>query len=205
MGSRRRAASGSSDVNGVSTAMFILRGLLDRVLLVCAVIAGGLVPGFIVQYRQRLGGRLDQAQLDLAPWQKLADQFYQGDLGRLIQYHLDSSDVKFRAEGAVIRSLVASVQRLQGAVAELRGNLFHQVAYLLRHADPDLARATFSDWVPTFALSTEGVLFALLFAIAIWSVFHALWWLLARAVRSLRGHAPPVDRRRLATRYGRGG
>jgi len=139
--------------------VFLLRGLLDRVLLVCTVVAGGLVPGFIAQYRQRLGGRLDQARLDLAPWQHLADQFYQGDLGKLIQYHLDSSDPKFSAEGAVIRSLVSTVQNLQGAVDAMHGSLFQQSAYLLLHADPALARATWADWVPTFALSAEGLLF----------------------------------------------
>jgi hypothetical protein len=143
------------------------------------VVAGGLVPGFITQYRQRLGGRLDQARLDLAPWQKLADQFHHGDLGSLIQYHLASSDPKFRAEGAVIRSLVDSVHQLQSAVDALHGNLFQQAAYLALHADPGLARATYSDWVPTFALSGEGLLFALLVALGVWLLFHLVWRLLA--------------------------
>jgi len=158
--------------------MFILRGLLDRVLLVCAVVAGGLVPGFIAQYRQRLGGRLDQARLDLEPWQKLADQFYHGNIEQLIQYHLASSDPKFYAEGSVIRALVASVQQLQSAVDALHGNLYQQVAYLALHADAGVTRATLADWVPTFALSGDGVVFALIFAVAVWLVFHALWWLL---------------------------
>src|SRR5215469_11999703 len=57
-------------------AMSLIRGFIDRLLLVCAIVAGGLVPGFIAQYRQRLGGRLDQAQIDLAPWQKIADQYF---------------------------------------------------------------------------------------------------------------------------------
>jgi hypothetical protein len=159
--------------------MLYLRGLLDRVLLVCAVVAGGLVPGFIAQYRQRLGGRLDQAQLDLAPWQRLAEQYYQGDIERLIRYHLESSDPKFHAEGAVIRSLVATVQQLQQAVDGLQGSLFHQAEYLALHADPGLARATLHDWVPTFALTSDGVVFALVFAVVLWLAFHALWRLLA--------------------------
>ena len=92
--------------------MPLLKGLLDRLFLVCAVVAGGLVPGFIAQYRQRLGGRLDQARLDLEPWQRLAQQYYQGDIEQLIRYHLDSSDPKFHAEGAIIRSLVSTVQQL---------------------------------------------------------------------------------------------
>lgn len=167
--------------------MFVLRGLLDRVLLVCAVVAGGLVPGFIAQYRQRLGGRLDQAQLDLAPWQHLADQFYQGDLGKLIQYHLSSTDPKFFAEGAVIRSLVETVQNLKAAVEAMHGSLLHQVAYLAGHADAGLTRATWNDWVPTFALSGEGLLFALAFAAALWLVFQFTWWLFALAGRRLTG------------------
>src|SRR2546429_70783 len=43
--------------------MLFLRGLFDRLFLVTAVVAGGLLPGFIAQYRQRVGGRLDQARL----------------------------------------------------------------------------------------------------------------------------------------------
>src|SRR5260370_33390439 len=164
--------------------MPIVRGLLDRVVLVSAAVAGGLVPGFIAQYRQRLGGRLDQARLDLEPWQRIADQFYQGYIEKLIQDHLSSKDATFHLEGSVIQSLIATVQRLQSAVDALHSSLFHQVAYLAVHADAGLMRATFTDWVPTFALSVEGELFALLFAVAVWLLFHALW---RRLVRGNRG------------------
>jgi Protein of unknown function (DUF2937) len=170
--------------------MSFLRGLLDRLLLVCAVVAGGVVPGFIAQYRQRLGGRLDQARLDLEPWQRLAEQYYQGDIERLIRYHLDSSDPKFHAEGAIIRSLLATVQQLQSAVDALQGSLFRQAAHLALHADPGLVRATLHDWVPTFALSAEGIVFAVVFAVVVWLAFLALWHafaLLGR--RKARAHA----------------
>jgi Protein of unknown function (DUF2937) len=171
--------------------MLILRGLLDRLLLICAVVAGGLVPGFIAQYRQRLGGRLDQARLDLEPWQKLADQSFQGDLDKLIQDHLASTDATFHAEGAVIRSLVSTVHALESAVDAMHGSLWQQLHYLALHADPGLVRTTFSDWVPTFALSAEGIVFALAFGLSVWLVFHALWWLGARGARvAHRARAP---------------
>jgi hypothetical protein len=162
--------------------MALLRGLLDRVFLVAAVVAGGLIPGFIAQYRQRLGGRLDQARLDLAPWQKLADQYHHGNLQELIHYHLVSEDPTFHAEGGLIQSLLATVQQLQQAADALHTSLIRQVGYLVLHAEPALTRATFSDWVPTFALSAEGVLFALLFGFGVWLVFQALWWVLARGI-----------------------
>jgi len=173
--------------------MLFFRGLLDRLLLVCAVVAGGLVPGFIAQYRQRLGGRLDQARLDLEPWQRLADQFHQGDIQKLIQYHLDSGDAKFHAEGAVIHSLVETVHHLQSAVDALHGSLFRQAAYLALHADPGLARATFNDWVPTFAFSVEGIVFALAFGALVWLLFQAVWRLTALGGQRLvrRETSPP--------------
>ncbi len=169
--------------------MSYVRGLIDRLLLICAVVAGGLVPGFISQYRQRLGGRLDQARIDLAPWQKIADQYFHGDLTQLIRYHLASKDSTFHAEGAAISSLVASVQHLQSEVAALHGNLFQQAAYLALHADPAIARATLGDWVPTFGLSADGILFALIFAFALWLAFQAIWSLTALGGRSLADRA----------------
>jgi hypothetical protein len=177
--------------------MLFLRGLFDRLFLAGAVVAGGLAPGFIAQYRQRLGGRLDQARLDLDSWQRIADQFYHGDLDKLIQYHLISNDATFHAEGSVIQSLIVTVQRLQGAVDALHSSLFHQIGYLMLHADASLMRATATDWVPTFALSIEGILFALLFAVAVWLLFHALWRLIGLASRGLLGAIP-------ALRSGRG-
>lgn len=164
--------------------MFLVRGLLDRLFVVAAVIAGGLVPGFITQYRQRLGGRLDQARLDLAGWQKIADQLFHGDLNELIRYHAASRDPTFHAEAQVIQNLVSTVQQLQQAVAALHGSLVQQMGYLALHMDAGLARATAADWTPTFALSLEGLAFAVLLGFLVWLLFHALWWLLSRLLRS---------------------
>lgn len=169
--------------------MAFVRGLLDRILLVSAVVAGGLVPGFINQYIQRLGGRLDQARLDLAPWQRIADQFHGGDLDRLIQYHLASTDPTFHSEGAVIAALRDTVQQLQAMMDALQGTLLHQVAWLTLHIDHGIARATWNDWTPTFALSLNGLAFALLFGLIVWLLFLGIWRLLAVIARWLRAEA----------------
>jgi hypothetical protein len=174
-----------------SETMFLIRNLLDRLLLILAVVSGGLVPGFIAQYRQRLGGRLDQALQDLAPWQKIAEQLYHGDLDRLIQYHLASADPTFHADGLALQSLTNSVQTLQAAVDALHAPLYRQMMYLLLHWDPGLARASFADWVPTFALSGEGLVFTALFALVVWLLFQGLWSLVESLATLRLRRRPP--------------
>ncbi len=166
--------------------MFILRGLIDRLLLICAVVAGGLVPGFMAQYRQRLGGRLEQARLDLAPWQKIADRFFGGSLDKLIHYQLASPAAPFHAEGTAIRTLALNVQHLRNEVAALHGSLYHQVLYLVVHPDPSLVGATWSAWVPTFGLSSQALLFAAVFAMTVWLIFQGLWSATAAGGRMVR-------------------
>ena len=80
----------------------ILRGILDRIVLVVAILAAGCVPSFIAQYRQRLGGMLDQASKDLALFQDIANRFHGGDIQRLIKHHLASTDPTFRSEGVAM-------------------------------------------------------------------------------------------------------
>jgi hypothetical protein len=167
--------------------MNYLRGLIDRILLACMVVAGGTVPGFLSQYRQRLGGRLDQARIDLEPWQKIADQFYHGSLAQLIADHRASADPAIRSEGGVIEGLMASIAHLQTEFTGLQGDLFHQIAYLSTNLDADVARATLHDWSPTFGFSSDALLFAALFALAIWLLFQLLWWLVETAcTRTIR-------------------
>lgn len=172
-----------------------IRGLFDRIVLIGAAVAGGLVPGFIAQYRQRLGGRLEQARLDLTPWQKIADQFFGGDLHQLIQYHLASTVAPIHAEGPVIRNLELTVRRLQAEVNALHGNLYHQCLYLALHPDPELLRATVAAWVPTFGLNAQALLFAAVFAVLVWLLFQGFWSLTSlggrQIARRLREPGPP--------------
>ena len=134
-----------------------------------------------------------QARIDLEPWQKITDQSYQGDLDKLIAYHLNSPDPTFHAEGDALHRLVLNVRELQAAVSGLQGSLWHQLGFLTTHADVGLARATLGDWVPSFALSFDGIAFALLFAMILWLLFHALWQSVAWAggARYRRREPPP--------------
>ena len=165
--------------------MWVLRALLDRIILLVGVVAAGCVPGFIVQYRQRLAGRLDQVIGDLAPFQAIADREHNGSLSQLIQHHLHSSDASFHQEGAALQAMVDQADRLRAMMSGLTADLPHQFVYLLGHADRSLMHATWGDYRPSFALDLQGVLFALVTGVLLWALFLMLWYGIAWVLRSM--------------------
>ena len=173
--------------------MGVIRGLLDRIVLLCAVVAAGCVPSFIAQYRQRASGRLEQVLADLAPFQQIADREHGGSLTALIQHHLQSSDATFHGEGAALQNMVDAADRLRALLQGLDTDLYHQSLYLLLHGDPKLARATWALFEPGFSLTPQGVLFALCLGVLLWLLFlgvwHAVAWLLRRRRHRTAGAA----------------
>ena len=167
----------------------ILRGLFDRIVLVAAILAAACIPSYIQQYRQRVGGHLDQVVRDLAPFREIANKFHGGDIHRLIRHHLESPDPTFKAEGNAIHAMVDSEARLRAAVEGLNADVWRQLYYLANHGDPAIARATWDAFVPAFSFTTEYVLFALGLGVAIWLVFLVAWIAVARVI-SLRGRGP---------------
>jgi hypothetical protein len=166
--------------------MSTVRALLDRVVLLAAVVAAGCIPSFIVQYRQRLGGRLDQVLADLSPFQEIANRNHGGSLAELIRYHLASTDATFHQEGAALQSMVLSAERLRAMLAGLDTDLVHQCAYLLLHHDDELLRATWGGFQPGFTLDLQGVVFALAVGVTLWAIFLGLWFGVAYLFDALR-------------------
>ncbi len=165
--------------------MAFVREIFDRVILVTGIVAAGCVPSFIAQYRQRVGGRLDQVLQDLAPFQTIANQFHHGSLKDLIQHHLANPDSTFHNEGAAIRTMVNSAEQLRLALEGLNTDLFHQLLYLFTKIDPIIARATWDIFAPSFNLNNESVVFAVIVGSIIWLVFLVVWNIVSGFIRMI--------------------
>ena len=171
--------------------MPLLRGLLDRAVLIVGVFAGGMVPSYLAQYRQRVGGALGQALKDLAPFQEIANRFHDGSLAKLVQHHLASTDPAFRAEGAAIQAMADSVAALQSTLAALDTHVFQQAWFLLNHADVEIAHSTWAAFRPSFGLSADSLLMAAAFGLGVWLLFLALWWAMAAVLARRTGGMTP--------------
>jgi hypothetical protein len=165
--------------------MTFVRGIIDRIVLVAGIVAAGCVPSFIAQYRQRVGGRLDQVLQDIAPFQEIANQFHHGSLQELIQHHLASPDSTFNKEGAAIQAMLNSAEQLRQAFEALNTDLFHQLLYLLAKIDPVIARATWDIFSPSFNVTVDSVVFAFFVGLIIWLAFFAVWYILASLIKIL--------------------
>ncbi len=165
--------------------MTFIRGILDRIILVIGIVAAGCIPSFIAQYRQRVGGRLDQVLQDISPFQEIANQFHHGSLQTLINYHLASQDPTFHDEGSALQAMVNSAEQLRLALQALNTDLFHQLLYMLGKSDPLIARATWEIFSPAFNLSPESIVFATVAGITLWLAFLAVWMSIAKLARVL--------------------
>lgn len=162
--------------------MNFVRGILDRIVLVAGIVAAGCVPSFIAQYRQRVGGQLDQVLRDIAPFQEIANQFHHGSLEELVRYHLASPDATFHSEGAAIQGMINSAEQLRRVLEALNTDLFHQLVYLLGKIDPLTARATWDVFSPSFDLTAQSIIFAFIVGMAIWLAFFAVWYIFSRLI-----------------------
>jgi phytoene dehydrogenase-like protein len=174
--------------------MNLVRGLLDRLVLLAGVLVGGCVPGFITQYVQRVGGRLDQVRQDLLPFQEIARRYHGGDMHALVTHHLASPDKSFQAEGRAIEDMMDSLARLQGMMEGLMGSVWHQIGYLAGHFDREIGAATWQNYLPSFNLDPASLVVAGTFGVVCWLLFMGIWsgvsWLadlvVARYLRSTR-------------------
>jgi phytoene dehydrogenase-like protein len=156
--------------------MSLVRGLFDRLVLIAGVLVGGCIPGFIAQYMQRVGGRLDQVRQDLLPFEEIARRYHGGDINALVTHHLSSPDQSFQAEGSAIQGMLDSLARLQAMMDGLTGSAWHQIAYLVGHFDREIGMATWHSYVPSFSLDPAALMVAGAVGVAFWLLFMGTWF-----------------------------
>lgn len=119
-------------------------------------------PEFYQQYVQRLGGRLDQAELQEARIAQAAED--QGlSVPDYVQRFLTSEDPVFRGEGLLLQETLKDAEQLRAALAELvAASPLERPFTFLQNVDSGLFRATMEAYVPAMPVSVEGFTYAAL-------------------------------------------
>ena len=136
----------------------ILRRLAFFIALVFAVVATQM-PEYVEQYRQRLGGAIDELARIVARFD--SDSAQQGlTEGAGIDRLKANGDRFVQRRGAAMEDDVLRLQSLRDAQDQLRNEgPLGRVATLVTHYDSQVARGTFSDFQPAVPTSPEAFVF----------------------------------------------
>ena len=138
----------------------VFQRLADGIGAVAGAASLSQFPEFYQQYMQRLGGRLDQALvhreriLAAAREHALTAEEY-------VRRLLDNADPVAKSEGYNAAAALADAERLQTMHAALmHADPLRRPIVMAQYLDPDLAGATFDQFVPAVPLSLEALVYA---------------------------------------------
>ena len=153
----------------------LARRLAVAVGLMLALVASQL-PEFVQQYRQRLGGALDELKAVVAGFDAdAAHQSLTRDQG--VARLRDNADPLARARGDDIVGDVARIARLERQRDDFaRSGPLSQYAVLFAGLDPGLARGAYADYQPAVPVTTAGLVSGGTGLAAGWLLTHAVAW-----------------------------
>lgn len=147
-------------------------GIFDRVLCLLGAVAFCQLPEFIQQYLQRLGGRLDEARLQLATFEKTAAEA-QLTLPLFIERTSNNADTAVARLGGVMQGTLDRVADLAHAEAALRtASIWERPFVFFAHLDRSIASATLEVYKPAVPTTTEGLIYAAAGMLVILVLYH---------------------------------
>ena len=174
--------------------------LFDRALCVIGAVAFAQLPEFIQQYRQRLGGHLDEARRQLAEFVAIATHA-KLSLPQFIDRTATNPDATVAQLGGVMRNAVLRVDELAAADAALRhASLWAKPFVFFRAIDAGVYRATWEIYQPAVPTTSEGLIYALAGMLTLLGFYHGLIKYPITAACARRGHAETTTGTRNAKR-----
>jgi len=163
--------------------------LFDRALCVIGAIAFAQLPEFIQQYRQRLGGHLDEARRQLTEFVAIATQA-KLSLPQFIERTATNHDNTVAHLGGIMRNAVLRVDELAAADAALRhASLWAKPFVFFRYIDAGVAQATWEIYRPAVPTTGEGMIYALAGMLTLLGLYHGLIRYPISAACARRAHA----------------
>ena len=172
--------------------------LVALLIGLCAGLAASQAPEFAQQYRQRLGGAIDELRSVLARFDDTAQAFGLSREQAIARFG-EQADPVVRDQGPAMATLAGRLARLEEQRARLQDAApFERLLVTVREADPGLARAAYLDYEPAWPATSEGLVLGGGALAAVWLAALALFRSLGR-LRPSRwrhgGRAPPEMRR----------
>lgn len=125
-------------------------------------------PEFAQQYRQRLGGAIDELRQVITRFDTDAQASGETRESAIARLRSNTDDFVSR-QGAAMQANVERLGRLEShRMAMLEAGSFSRVALMVRDGDTDIMEAVSRDFEPALPVTEEGILSAAVGFIAVW-------------------------------------
>lgn len=169
---------------------------MSRVVRITALglgILGGVMasqgPEYSQQYRQRLGGAIDELQRVIAQFDADAQANGETQDTAIARLRSNPDDLANR-QGTAMQGNVERLERLRShREAMMQAGPFARVALMLRDGDRDIMEAAYRDFEPAMPVTEEGLLSAAAGFAALWGGFLLLTGFLRSLFKRPRARA----------------
>ena len=143
-------------------------------------------PEFAQQYRQRLGGAIDELRQVVQRFENDARTHGETPESAIARLRSNPDDLASR-QGTAMQANVERLSRLEAHQrAMVQAGPFARVALMMRDGDTDVMEAAYRDFEPALPVTEEGIVSAVAGFVAVWGGLL----LLAGFIRSLRRPRP---------------
>jgi hypothetical protein len=163
------------------------------IIVACISLLVGLqVPNFVDQYQKRVDAHLREVNINLQPYQEIADKYFNGDLNKLIALHRNSEVKPFQEEGLAIAKMVVRKLRFEADMAALQTSLPLKALHVLLHGDKEMRDEAMGQYSYAVPLNQDALVFGACAALAVLLLVELLLALARLAFRKLSRSSSPT-------------
>ena len=136
----------------------IINTIIDRCFFTVSFIFALQLPEFIKSYTGTLLGKLDEAQFQLAQFEKIAEKHDQGSLSAMVVRANEKSDSAITNTAELIELLTTRIVDYQLHVSELtKSDYLNSLCQLTVNIDWYLARITAEQFILTLPINVQAI------------------------------------------------
>jgi hypothetical protein len=152
----------------------IIEQTADRITIIIFAILFIQFPQFIVQYKQRLGGHVDELAIIIQQYKEVAS-LNGRSLQEYINLFLDSGISEFVNTGEMMNLNLQRLDYLSSALNDLMSSTgFAQFFTFIRTMDYPIFQTTLTNFTPGFAFNFETLIYVFVGAITGFVIFSAI-------------------------------
>ena len=160
--------------NFFKTTLKVIEQTIDRITIVAFAILFIQIPHFVVQYKQRLGGHVDELASIIQQYKEAATLSGK-TIKEYINLFLDSGIPEFINAGKIMNLNLERLDYLNKALNDLMSSSsFTQFFIFLKTMDHKICKATLANFTPGIAFNFEALIYAFVGSIIGFIIFSTI-------------------------------